>query len=59
MEFPFKENQIEKNVFLREFKENIDSEELIWHRDKENRKNEERKYENFRRKIKTNYKRRD
>tara|TARA_R100000008_G_C3540231_1_gene144336 strand:+ start:636 stop:917 length:282 start_codon:yes stop_codon:yes gene_type:complete len=37
MEFPFKEKQIEKDVFLREFKENIDSEELIWHRDKENR----------------------
>ena len=37
MEFPFKEKKLENNVVIREFKENVDSEELIWHRDRENR----------------------
>lgn len=36
-EFPFKEKQLEKNISIREFDENIDSKELIWHRDKEDR----------------------
>jgi hypothetical protein len=37
MEFPFKEDHLEKNVSIREFDENIDPAELIWHRDKEDR----------------------
>ena len=37
MEFPFKEKKLKDNIVIREFKENVDSEELIWHRDKENR----------------------
>lgn len=36
-EFPFKEKQLEKNTSIREFDENIDSKELIWHKDKEDR----------------------
>lgn len=36
-EFPFKEKQLEKNTSIREFGENIDSKELIWHKDKEDR----------------------
>jgi len=35
--FPFKEKQLEKNTSIREFGENIDSKELIWHKDKEDR----------------------
>jgi len=37
MNFPFAEKQITKNIFLREFKQNISSDELIWHLDKEDR----------------------
>lgn len=37
MEFPFKENQIGESTFIREFSQNTNSEELIWHRDKEDR----------------------
>ena len=37
MDFPFEEKLIRGTTFLREFKENVDSEELIWHRDRENR----------------------
>ena len=36
-DFPFKEKLIRGTTFLREFKENVDSSELIWHLDKEDR----------------------
>jgi len=35
--FPFSEQKIAKNVFLREFKDSVDPEELIWHQDREDR----------------------
>lgn len=37
MDFPFEEKLIRGTTFLREFKENVDSSELIWHLDKEDR----------------------
>lgn len=37
MEFPFNENKITDNIFIREFKSDIDIEDLVWHRDKEDR----------------------
>ena len=37
MKLPFKENYLEKNISIREFDENIDPTELVWHRDKEDR----------------------
>ena len=37
-DFPFSEQEIAKNVVLREFKENVNPEELIWHQDREDRK---------------------
>ena len=37
MDFPFSEKRISSNCFLREFNKNIDSEELIWHMDREDR----------------------
>lgn len=37
MDFPFEEKRIRGTTFLREFKENVDSSELIWHLDKEDR----------------------
>jgi len=37
VDFPFKEKHLRGQVFLREFKENVNSEELIWHLDKEDR----------------------
>lgn len=36
-DFPFTEQKIRKNVFLREFKETVDSGELVWHQDQEDR----------------------
>ena len=36
-DFPFEEKQIAENVFLRYFNHNVLSEELIWHRDREDR----------------------
>ena len=36
-DFPFKEKQIGKSLFLREFDHNVDSEELVWHQDREDR----------------------
>lgn len=36
-DFPFEEKQLIENVFLREFKESVDPEELVWHQDRENR----------------------
>ena len=37
MDFPFRERFLGGKLFLREFKENVDSEELIWHQDREDR----------------------
>ena len=37
MNFPFRQHQLGKNVFLREFKEHVENEELIWHQDLEDR----------------------
>lgn len=37
MKFPFTETQISRNVFIREFDHSVDSEELVWHQDRENR----------------------
>lgn len=34
---PYKEFKISKNVFIREFKHDTDSDEFIWHKDKEDR----------------------
>ena len=34
---PFNENSISENVKIREFDENVDSGELTWHRDREDR----------------------
>lgn len=34
---PYKESKISENKFIREFKENTDSSEFIWHKDKEDR----------------------
>ena len=36
-DFPFTEKRIGEKLFLREFKENVDSEELVWHQDQEDR----------------------
>ena len=38
MDFPFKEKKIGGKVFLREFKADVESSELVWHQDKEDRK---------------------
>ncbi len=37
MEFPFSEEQISKQIFLREFQESTPNDEFIWHLDKEDR----------------------
>ena len=37
MDFPFTEKKISKKIFLREFKRDIVSDELIWHMDREDR----------------------
>jgi hypothetical protein len=37
MNFPFNENKIDENTFIRIFSEDVDSHELIWHRDREDR----------------------
>ena len=34
---PFKEINLEENTFIREFKQDTDSGEFVWHRDRENR----------------------
>ena len=36
-DFPFTEEIIKNNIVLREFKNNVNDEELIWHQDRENR----------------------
>ena len=35
--FPFKEDKLNNNTFDREFEEDIDIEDLVWHRDKNTR----------------------
>jgi len=35
--FPFRETKVKNNIVIREFSEDIDSEELIWHLDREDR----------------------
>lgn len=37
MTLPFKETKIGENTFIREFKNDTDSWELVWHRDHEDR----------------------
>ena len=37
MELPFQEDKIEDNVFIREFSQDTDSGEFMWHRDREDR----------------------
>lgn len=37
MNFPFRERSLGGKLFLREFKENVNPEELIWHQDREDR----------------------
>ena len=34
---PYKEKKISENTFIKEFKQETDSSEYIWHRDKEDR----------------------
>jgi hypothetical protein len=34
---PFKETKLEENTFIREFKQDTDSGEFTWHRDRESR----------------------
>lgn len=35
--FPFKETQLQDNLYLRQFEENVDIDDLEWHRDREDR----------------------
>ena len=37
MDFPFEEEQINENTFIRTFSADVDEMELIWHEDRENR----------------------
>ena len=37
MILPFQETKISDNTFIREFSQNTDSGELVWHRDRESR----------------------
>ena len=37
MELPFKEEEISKNIYFRTFYENVESGDLTWHRDREDR----------------------
>jgi len=37
MELPFKEDKISKNTYFRTFYENVESGDLTWHRDREDR----------------------
>jgi hypothetical protein len=37
MSLPFKETKLEENTFIREFKQDTDSGEFTWHRDRESR----------------------
>ncbi len=37
MPLPFQENKLNDNTFIREFKQNTDSGDFMWHRDREDR----------------------
>ena len=37
MNFPFEEQQVDSQLFIREFSANVDEMELIWHTDREDR----------------------
>ena len=37
MNLPFKEEIVSNNVFIREFKQDTDSGDFVWHRDREDR----------------------
>ncbi|NBP01686.1 MAG: hypothetical protein EBU90_16430 [Proteobacteria bacterium] len=37
MILPFQETKLSNNTFIREFKQNTDSGEFVWHRDRESR----------------------
>ena len=37
MILPFKEEKLDSNIFIREFSQDTDSSEFLWHRDKEDR----------------------
>jgi hypothetical protein len=37
MILPFQENKLSDNIFIREFKQDTDSGDFMWHRDHENR----------------------
>jgi hypothetical protein len=37
MKLPFKEEIVSDNIFIREFKQDTDSGEFMWHRDREDR----------------------
>ena len=37
MLLPFKETKLSDNTFIREFKQDTDSGEMVWHRDREDR----------------------
>jgi hypothetical protein len=37
MILPFQETKLENNVFIREFKQDTDSGDYLWHRDREDR----------------------
>jgi len=37
MDFPFEEEKIKDNIFIRTFSVDVDEMDLIWHTDKENR----------------------
>ena len=37
MTLPFQENKLSDNIFIREFKQDTDSGDFMWHRDHENR----------------------
>lgn len=36
-DFPFKETHLNDNLYLREFEESVDVDDLEWHRDREDR----------------------
>jgi hypothetical protein len=38
VDFPFSEKKVGNKLFLREFREDVDSEELVWHQDQEDRR---------------------
>ena len=37
MNFPFKEEKIKENIFIRTFTQSVEDEDLVWHRDYEDR----------------------